>query len=363
MTASEFEAQVKVGDRVVLRNDLKHNHVYGGESYIVPRTGDLWLGGMAKPGSEVTVSRIFPRGKNKKNLEFYINNDAEWFYTPEMVDHVVCEEKGNTDTTNREEGMSKQELLEKARVGDTIVLRSDLVDNTKYGDDTYIADNMLRPGSEAVISEIINQIDGKVFIFLKNDRGYWRYTPEMIARVVSSDYSEREKIVKLWIKKVGFDRALRFVDKRLAENDVVKVSDSVVTKGEESFWGCYHWKEYMLGVGKTAKIVNVSFPKDDDIERGNRYNLDKCKYFYSMPMFDIVYVGSRNEHIFNSIEKDLKTGTYVKKELVKTEPTEATVCTEDKVDKHLEYLRRKLADLRHEVEMVEGVIKRLSENE
>lgn len=358
MTAKEFEAQVKVGDKVVLRDDLRNNTVYGGESYILPTPCTLW--GMVKPGSTVTVSKIMIRGEKEKHPEFFVDDDTEYFYTPEMVDHVVREE---VNTVKPESGMDKQEFLRKAKVGDTIVLRSDLVDDTKYGDDVYMVGEMLKPGSEGIISEIINQIDGKVFVFLKNDRDYWRYTPEMIARVISSDYSEREKVVELWIKKVGLEKAQRFIDERLTEGDVIKMSIGIIgARSSTKFWGCYYWEDCMLEAGKTAKIVNVTYNGADG--KGRRYSLDRERqYSYSVPMFNIVYVGSRNKHIFNSIEKDLKTGTYVREELVKTEPTEATLCSEEKMDKHLMYLRRKLADLKHEVEMVEGIIKRLSKDE
>lgn len=359
MTAKEFEAQVKVGDRVVLREDLMSDHVYGGESYILPTP--CTPRGMAKPGSTVTVSKIMIRGEKEKHPEFFVNDDTEWYYTPEMVDHVVREEKKNT--VKPEKGMNKQEFLKRAKVGDTVVLRSDLIGDTKYGDDTYMVGQMLEPGSKGIISEIINQIDGKVFIFLKGDPDYWRYTPEMIARVISSDYSEREKVVELWIKKIGLEKARRFIDERLAEGDAIKMIDNITSaRPTTDLWGCYYWKDSMLKAGRTAKIVCGCYNGADG--KGRRYTLDKeRRYCYSVPMFDTVYVGSRNEHIFNSIEKDLKTGTYVKEELVKTEPTEETLCSEEKVDKHLMYLRRKLADLKHEVEMVEGMIKRLSKND
>lgn len=354
MTAKEFEAQVKVGDRVVLRDDLMNDHVYGGESYILPTPMTPW--GMVKPGSMVTVSRITVRGEKEKHPEFFVNDDTEWFYTPEMVDHVVREEKN--DIIKSESDMSVQEFLEKAKVGDTVVLRSDLVDDVKYGDDIYTANEMLKPGSEAVISEICRQADGKVFIFLKDDRDYWRYTPEMIARVISSDYSEREKVVNLWIKKVGLEKAQKFVDEKLTEGDVIKMSVSVAgTRPSTKFWGCYYWKDCMLEAGRTAKIVTVTYNGADG--KGRRYSLDKeSHYCYSVPMFNIVYAGSRNEHIFRSIDADLRTGTYVKKEPVKTEPIKV-----EKGDKVLEYLQKKLADLKYEVEMIEATIKRLSKDE
>lgn len=358
MTTKEFTEQVKVGDKVVLRNDLKHDHVYGGESYILPTSATPW--GMVKPGSVVTVSEIILRGeKEEQHPEFFVNDDTEWFYTPEMVDHVVCKSKKNNATKHVDCGMNKQEFFRNVRAGDTVILRSDLKNGEYYEDELYIS-SMFAPGSKATVSTIEKCKDGKIFVFLKEDPECYRYTPAMFKTAISSDYSERERVVNLWIEKVGLEKALKLVDEKLTPGDVIKISERVVLSNFSiKFWGCYYWEEYMLAAGRTAKIVSIRH--DSASGKGRRYSLDKERreYYYSVPMFDIAYTGSRNEHIFEFIDADLKTGTRVKKESVEILKNDTT----EKDDKVLGYFQKKLADLTYEVEMVEFIIKRLSKDE
>lgn len=214
MTTKEFEAQVKVGDKVVLRNDLKNNTVYGGESYILPSDEQSW--GMVPPGSTVTVSHIFPKSP-KGRVEFYINGDTGWYYTAEMVDHVVREK---TDTVENRGGMDKQEFLKIAKIGDTAVLRSDLKVDETYGDDCY-TQYMFNPGSTGTISDITVGKNGEVFVYLKEDDEYYRYTPAMVEKVIANDHNlkcgETSAETSEGVEQPVKDKHIEYLQTRLAD--------------------------------------------------------------------------------------------------------------------------------------------------
>lgn len=158
-------SKYKVGDKVLIREDLEVSKYYGSCS-VVPRM-KKYLGQIA------TIERIDIDGDYEIDLD-----DKEWSWTEEMIEKLVEE---------------KEETFE---VGDLVKIREDL----RHGNDfeIYVNKDMLE--FKGKVGTIIEKSATGSFV-LDVDKGEWRWTQDMMKKI--KDYDGEELVDILRVIKDG----------------------------------------------------------------------------------------------------------------------------------------------------------------
>ena len=239
------EDYVKPGMKVKLRKDLVAGQMYG---------SDCWITDMVKPGSEVVVDHII------KDDRFNVKGSL-YNYTVDMLENPVK----LSDTVSRD-----------FKVGDRVRLREDLKAGVMYGGLTYL-NSMLKPGTETTIDE---RFTGTGNVLLASDESSYIYSPAMLEHVEEKQNISEKPSVSLTEEEE--------IKSRLGVGDVVKIREDI--KDDQLYDG-FDYRRGMIAGGRTAKITSV-------ITFGEipAYTLDKDKknFYYSINMFDLDYIRTRN---------------------------------------------------------------------
>lgn len=239
------EDYVKPGMKVKLRKDLVADQRYG---------SDCWITDMVKPGSEVVVDHII------KDDRFNVKGSL-YNYTVDMLENPVK----LSDTVSRD-----------FKVGDRVRLREDLKAGVMYGGLTYL-NSMLKPGTETTIDE---RFTGTGNVLLASDESSYIYSPAMLEHVEEKQNISEKPSVSLTEEEE--------IKSRLGVGDVVKIREDI--KDDQLYDG-FDYRRGMIAGGRTAKITSV-------ITFGEipAYTLDKDKknFYYSINMFDLDYIRTRN---------------------------------------------------------------------
>lgn len=239
------EDYVRPGMKVKLRKDLVADQMYG---------SDCWITDMVKPGSEVVVSRIV------KDDRFYVKGSI-YNYTVDMLENPVK----LSDTVSRD-----------FKVGDRVRLREDLKVGVVYDGFTYLG-TMLKPGTETTIKE---RFTGTGNVLLASDESSYIYSPAMLEHVEEKQNISEKPSVPLAEKEE--------IKSRLGVGDVVKIREDIK---DNQLYGSFEYQRGMVAGGRTAKITSViTFGENP------AYTLDKDKKnsYYSINMFDLDYIRTRN---------------------------------------------------------------------
>lgn len=238
------EDYVRPGMKVKLRKDLVAEQMYG---------SDFWITDMVKPGSEVVVERII------KDDRFYVKGSF-YNYTVDMLEIPVK----LSDMVSRD-----------FKEGDRVRLREDLKAGVKYGGLTYLG-TMLKPGTETTICDIT----GSGNVLLASDESSFIYSPAMLEHVEEKQNISEKPSVLLAEKEE--------IKSRLGVGDVVKIREDIK---DNQLYDSIDYRRGMIAGGRTAKITSV-------ITLGGipAYTLDKDKKnsYYSINMFDLDYIRTRN---------------------------------------------------------------------
>lgn len=239
------EDYVKPGMKVKLRKDLVADQRYG---------SDTWVVGMKKPGSEVVVDHI------TKDDRFYIKG-CFFNYTVDMLENPVK----LSDTVSRD-----------FKVGDRVRLREDLKVGVVYDGFTYL-NSMLRPGTETTIKE---RFTGTGNVLLASDESSYIYSPAMLEHVEEKQNISEKPSVSLTEEEE--------IKSRLGVGDVVKIREDIK---DNQLYGGIEYQRGMVAGGRTAKITSVIA-----FSENSAYTLDKDKKgsYYSINMFDLDYIRTRN---------------------------------------------------------------------
>ena len=239
------EDYVKPGMKVKLRKDLVADQRYG---------SDCWITGMVKPGSEVVVDHII------KDDRFHIKG-CFFNYTVDMLENPVK----LSDTVSRD-----------FKVGDRVRLREDLKVGVKYGSLTYL-NSMLKPGTETTIEERFTDTGN---VLLASDESSYIYSPAMLEHVEEKQNISEKPSVSLTEKEE--------IKSRLGVGDVVKIREDIK---DNQMYGSFEYQRGMVAGGRTAKITSVI-----TFSENSAYMLDKDKKnsYYSINMFDLDYIRTRN---------------------------------------------------------------------
>lgn len=239
------EDYVKPGMKVKLRKDLVADQMYG---------SDCWITDMKKPGSEVVVDHII------KDDRFYVKGSF-YNYTVDMLENPVK----LSDTVSRD-----------FKVGDRVRLREDLKAGGVYGGFTYLK-TMLKPGTETTVDKCFT---GTGNVTLASDEFSYTYSPAMLEHVEEKQNISEKPSVSLAEKEE--------IKSRLGVGDVVKIREDIK---DNQLYGGINYRRGMIVGGRTAKITSV-------ITLGGipAYWLDKDKKgsYYSINMFDLDYIRTRN---------------------------------------------------------------------
>ena len=239
------EDYVKPGMKVKLRKDLVADQRYG---------SDCWITDMVKPGSEVVVDHII------KDDRFNVKGSL-YNYTVDMLENPVK----LSDRVSRD-----------FKVGDRVRLREDLKAGVMYGGLTYL-NSMLKPGTETTIDE---RFTGTGNVTLASDESSYIYSPAMLEHVEEKQNISEKPSVSLTEEEE--------IKSRLGVGDVVKIREDI--KDDQLYDG-FDYRRGMIAGGRTAKITSV-------ITFGEipAYTLDKDKknFYYSINMFDLDYIRTRN---------------------------------------------------------------------
>ena len=263
------EDYVKPGMKVKLRKDLVAEQMYG---------SDCWITGMVKPGSEVVVERIIEDDK------FYVKGSF-YNYTVDMLEIPVK----LSDLESRD-----------FKVGDRVRLREDLKVGVMYDGLTYL-NSMLKPGTETTICDIT----GTGNVLLASDKSSYIYSPAMLEHVEEKQNISEKPSVPLSEKEE--------IKSRLGVGDVVKIREDIK---DNQLYGGFEYQRGMVAGGRTAKITSV-------ITFGeiSAYTLDKDKknfYYYTISMFDLDYIRTRNprfadlDQCSDKSEEEKKSATKTK---------------------------------------------------
>ena len=239
------EDYVKPGMKVKLRKDLVADQRYG---------SDCWITDTVKPGSEVVVDHII------KDDRFNVKGSL-YNYTVDMLENPVK----LSDRVSRD-----------FKVGDRVRLREDLKAGVMYGGLTYL-NSMLKPGTETTIDE---RFTGTGNVLLASDESSYIYSPAMLEHVEEKQNISEKPSVSLTEEEE--------IKSRLGVGDVVKIREDI--KDDQLYDG-FDYRRGMIAGGRTAKITSV-------ITFGEipAYTLDKDKknFYYSINMFDLDYIRTRN---------------------------------------------------------------------
>lgn len=210
--------------------------------------------------------------------------------------------------------MDRTDFFRQAKVGDTVVLKSDLKTLTSYGTHHFVS-SMKLENNEGVI----RKIDLDDYSFFVKGKGLFCYTPEMVdhVRVRNGEYLVREKQIDGMISLSGILPAVReFVRDHLVIGDVIKIDRYPRLD--------YYNRSTMLAPGRTAKIVLSAkiFENHEPVDR--KFRLDKdMENEYRPELFDLAYTISRNDRLYRDfmavfgntsveIDKDTAEKTIVK---------------------------------------------------
>ena len=240
------EDYVKPGMKVKLRKDLVADQMYG---------SDCWITDTVKPGSEVVVERIIEDDK------FYVKGSF-YNYTVDMLEIPVK----LSDLESRD-----------FKEGDRVRLREGLKAGVKYGGLTYL-NSMLKPGTETTIEK---RFTGTGNVLLASDKSSYIYSPAMLEHVEEKQNISEKPSVPLSEKEE--------IKSRLGVGDVVKIREDIK---DNQLYDSFEYRRGMIAGGRTAKITSV-------ITFGEipAYTLDKDKknfYYYTISMFDLDYIRTRN---------------------------------------------------------------------
>lgn len=259
---------VKPGMKVKLRKDLVAKQMYG---------SDCWITGMVKPGSEVVVERII------KDDRFYVKGSF-YNYTVDMLEIPIK----LSDMVSRD-----------FKVGDRVRLREDLKVGVKYDGLTYL-NSMLKPGTETTIRDLVT---GSENVSLASDKSSFIYSPAMLEHVEEKQNISEKPSVPLSEKEE--------IKSRLGVGDVVKIREDIK---DNQLYGSFEYQRGMVAGGRTAKITSViTFGENP------AYTLDKDKKnsYYSINMFDLDYIRTRNPK-FADLDQCSGKSEEEKKPAVKT---------------------------------------------
>lgn len=239
------EDYVKPGMKVKLRKDLVADQWYG---------SDTWITDMVKPGSKVVVDHII------KDDKFHIKG-CFFNYTVDMLENPVK----LSDTVSRD-----------FKVGDRVRLREDLKVGVVYDGFTYL-NSMLRPGTETTIKE---RFTGTGNVLLASDESSYIYSPAMLEHVEEKQNISEKPSVSLTEEEE--------IKSRLGVGDVVKIREDIK---DNQLYGGIEYQRGMVAGGRTAKITSVIA-----FSENSAYTLDKDKKgsYYSINMFDLDYIRTRN---------------------------------------------------------------------
>lgn len=240
------EDYVKPGMKVKLRKDLVAGQTYG---------SDCWITDMVKPGSEVVVERIIEDDK------FYVKG-SYYIYTVDMLEISVK----LSDLESRD-----------FKEGDRVRLREDLKVGVMYGSLTYL-NSMLKPGTETTIEK---RFTGTGNVLLASDRSSYTYSPAMLEHVEEKQNISEKPSVPLSEKEE--------IKSRLGVGDVVKIREDIK---DNQLYDSFEYRRGMIAGGRTAKITSVII-----LGEIPAYSLDKDKknfYYYTISMFDLDYIRTRN---------------------------------------------------------------------
>ena len=264
------EDYVKSGMKVKLRKDLVAGQTYG---------SDCWITDMVKPGSEVVVDHIV------KDDRFCVKG-SYYNYTVDMLEIPVK----LSDLESRD-----------FKVGDKVRLREDLKVGVRYGGLTYL-NSMLKPGTETTIEK---RFTGTGNVLLASDESSYTYSPAMLEHVEEKQNISEKPSVPLSEKEE--------IKSRLGVGDVVKIREDIK---DNQLYDSFEYRRGMIAGGRTAKITSV-------ITFGEipAYTLDKDKknfYYYTISMFDLDYIRTRNprfadlDQCSDKSEEEKKSATKTK---------------------------------------------------
>ena len=267
------EDYVKPGMKVKLRKDLVAGQVYG---------SDCWITDMVKPGSEVVVDHI------TKDDKFCIKG-CFFNYTVDMLENPVK----LSDMVSRD-----------FKVGDRVRLREDLKVGVMYDGLTY-SNSMLKPGTETTIRGLVTGSGNVLLTDSETGKSSYIYSPAMLEHVEEKQYISEKPSVPLSEKEE--------IKSRLGVGDVVKIREDIK---DNQLYDSFEYRRGMIAGGRTAKITSV-------ITFGEipAYTLDKDKknfYYYTISMFDLDYIRTRNprfadlDQCSDKSEEEKKSATKTK---------------------------------------------------
>lgn len=265
------EDYVKPGMKVKLRKDLVAGQMYG---------SDYWITDMKKPGSEVVVKSIVDDDK------FFIKGGF-YCYTVDMLESPVK----LSDTKSRD-----------FKVGDRVRLREDLKAGVMYDGLTYL-DSMLKPGTETTIYDIITGSGNVLLADPETGKSSYIYSPAMLEHVEEKQNISEKPSVSLAEKEE--------IRSRLGVGDVVKIREDIK---DDQLYGGIEYQRGMVAGGRTAKITSVIA-----FSENSAYTLDKDKKnsYYSINMFDLDYIRTRNPK-FADLDQCSGKSEEEKKSAIKT---------------------------------------------
>ena len=266
------EDYVKPGMKVKLRKDLVADQMYG---------SDCWVTDMKKPGSEVVVDHIV------KDDRFCVKGSL-YNYTVDMLENPVK----LSDTKSRD-----------FKVGDRVRLREDLKAGVMYDGLTYL-DSMLKPGTETTIRGLVTGSGNVLLTDSETGKSSYIYSPAMLEHVEEKQNISEKPSVPLTEKEE--------IKSRLGVGDVVKIREDIK---DNQLYDSFEYRRGMIAGGRTAKITSV-------ITFGETpaYKLDKDKKnsYYSISMFDLDYIRTRNprfadlDQCSDKSEEEKKSATKTK---------------------------------------------------
>lgn len=216
------EVHYKIGDRVLIRKGIKEGESPNGV-YIVPEM-------VLKAGTIVTL-----KSHNKKG--FRINEDT-WNWPESVFDRIVTPEDekqfaGSNKISNESE--PKKEIGSKYKVGDRVVVRSDLVTG-KCGADSVVG-NMLRQAGKTVTIAAIN-VENPTVYSIKEDS--WNWTNEMFEGLAKPESEKTYFIVNVQFEtgavykyQVKKDARIRIGDKVFVDGAKAGEVGTCISKPEE----------------------------------------------------------------------------------------------------------------------------------
>lgn len=273
---------VKVGMKVKLRSDLKNGEDYGKDCYV---------NGMVKPGTTVTVSRIYLNGK------IGLEEDRFYNYTVEMFENLVP--LNSKDSEAEDDGTFK--------VGDKVMFRKDLKKYNRYGGITYPKD-MPDPGTVATIASVEKSVVGPLYTV---NGSFYTFTEDFFTKL-----SDEKPVSKSMCEAMSDEKPVS-KEKPVGIENYLKVGDVVKIREDLTDGPCGKadvlYKPEMIAPGRTAKITSVR----KDFEDGEiRFTLDKDRedFWYVCDMFDLDYVLSRNPRLAKEVPATLnvKVGDIVR---------------------------------------------------